>query len=75
MIGKHTPNSAAMSASVLWQARASLILPVPCRSAFCGLDTTSTEISVVENIFKLRSAQPSKIVSEMRGSLIDAMQS
>lgn len=42
--------------------------------AFCGLDTTSTEISVVENIFKLRSAQPSRIVTEMRSSLIDAMQ-
>jgi translation initiation factor 6 len=46
-----------------------------CRCAFCGLDTTSTEISVVENIFKLRSAQPSRIVTEMRSSLIDAMQS
>ena len=47
----------------------------PLRAAFCGLDTTSTEISVIENIFKLRSAQPSRIVTEMRGSLIDAMQS
>lgn len=44
-------------------------------AAFCGLDTTSTEISVVESIFKLRNAQPSKIVNEMRSSLIDAMQS
>lgn len=35
-------------------------------SAFCGLDTTSTEISVIESIFKLRNAQPSKIVTEMR---------
>jgi len=44
-------------------------------AAFCGLDTTSTEIAVIENIFKLRSAQPSRIVNEMRSSLIDAMQS
>lgn len=45
------------------------------RAAFCGLDTTSTEISVIESIFKLRNAQPSRIVNEMRSSLIDAMQS
>lgn len=44
-------------------------------SAFCGLDTTSTEISVIESIFKLRNAQPSTIVTEMRSSLIDAMHS
>uniref|UniRef100_A0A7S0VWW2 Eukaryotic translation initiation factor 6 n=1 Tax=Hemiselmis tepida TaxID=464990 RepID=A0A7S0VWW2_9CRYP len=44
-------------------------------AAFCGLDTTSTEISVIESIFKLRNAQPSRIVTEMRSSLIDAMQS
>mmetsp|Transcript_52395 Transcript_52395/g.104947 ORF Transcript_52395/g.104947 Transcript_52395/m.104947 type:complete len:247 (+) Transcript_52395:53-793(+) len=43
-------------------------------SAFCGLDTTSTEISVIESIFKLRNARPSTIVTEMRSSLIDAMQ-
>lgn len=30
-------------------------------SAFCGLDTTSTELSVVESVFKLRDSQPSKI--------------
>eukprot|EP00294_Goniomonas_avonlea_P002035 CAMPEP_0114555230 /NCGR_PEP_ID=MMETSP0114-20121206/8639_1 /TAXON_ID=31324 /ORGANISM="Goniomonas sp, Strain m" /LENGTH=286 /DNA_ID=CAMNT_0001740343 /DNA_START=42 /DNA_END=903 /DNA_ORIENTATION=+ len=42
-------------------------------SAFCGMDTTSTELSVVESIFKLRDAQPSAIVGEMRSSLIDQM--
>ena len=42
-------------------------------SAFCGLDTTATELSVVENVFKLRDSQPSNIVSEMRASLIDSM--
>ncbi|KAI7843776.1 Eukaryotic translation initiation factor 6-2 [Chlorella sorokiniana] len=42
-------------------------------SAFCGLDTTSTELSVIESVFKLRDSQPSKIVGEMRASLIDSM--
>lgn len=42
-------------------------------AAFCGLDTTSTEISVVESIFKLQNAQPSSIVKEMRSTLIDSM--
>ncbi|KAJ2615909.1 Eukaryotic translation initiation factor 6 [Coemansia sp. RSA 1365] len=40
-------------------------------SAFSGMDTTSTELSVVESIFKLQNAQPSAIVGEMRDSLID----
>ncbi|KJE93221.1 eukaryotic translation initiation factor 6 [Capsaspora owczarzaki ATCC 30864] len=42
-------------------------------SAFCGLDTTSTELSVIESIFKLQDAQPSAIVNQMRSSLIDGM--
>jgi len=41
--------------------------------AFCGFDTTATEISVVESIFKLNDAQPSRIVQEMRSSLIDTL--
>jgi len=41
--------------------------------AFTGLETTATEISVIENIFKLRDAQPSSIISEMRNSLIDTL--
>ncbi|KAF8084865.1 hypothetical protein N665_0696s0020 [Sinapis alba] len=40
-------------------------------TAFCGSDTTATELSVVNSIFKLRKAQPSSIVDEMRKSLID----
>lgn len=40
-------------------------------AAFCGMDTTSTELSVIENIFKLQSTEPSAIVSELRDSLID----
>jgi len=39
--------------------------------AFCGFDTTATEISVIESIFKLNESQPSSIVNEMRSSLID----
>lgn len=40
-------------------------------TAFAGMDTTSTELSVVESIFKLQNAQPSTIVNDMRDSLID----
>merc|ERR1712224_652815 len=42
-------------------------------AAFCGVDTTATELSVVESIFKLRNARPQAIVDEMRASLIDTM--
>jgi len=42
-------------------------------AAFCGSDTTATEISVIENIFKLHDAQPQKIVTEMRSSIIDTL--
>lgn len=42
-------------------------------AAFCGLDTTSTELSVIESVFKLREARPQQIVNEMRASLIDSM--
>lgn len=40
-------------------------------SAFCGLETTATEISVIESIFRLNESNPSKIVTSMRNSLID----
>lgn len=42
-------------------------------SAFCGIDTTSTELSVIESVLKLRSNTASKIVDEMRASLIESM--
>jgi translation initiation factor 6 len=50
-------------------------------SAFVGLDTTSTEISVIENIFRLsggggtggQMGQQSNIVTNMRSSLIDQL--
>lgn len=41
--------------------------------AFCGLDTTSTELSVIESMFRLQDAHPSAIVTEMRDSLIDGL--
>ncbi|KAI5588231.1 hypothetical protein BDE02_05G083000 [Populus trichocarpa] len=41
-------------------------------TAFCGSDTTATELSVIESVFKLREAQPNAIVNEMRNSLIDS---
>ncbi|KAJ2779265.1 Eukaryotic translation initiation factor 6 [Coemansia javaensis] len=40
-------------------------------SAFAGMDTTSTELSVIESIFKIHDANPSAIVGDMRDSLID----
>ena len=42
-------------------------------AAVTGLDTTATEISVIESIFKLQESQPTAIVSEMRDALIDSM--
>lgn len=42
-------------------------------SAFCGMDTTSTEISVVEGIFKLNGATSRTITQDMRSSLIDSL--
>ena len=42
-------------------------------TALCGMDTTSTEISVVESIFKLDESADKEIVGKMRMSLIEAM--
>lgn len=39
--------------------------------AFCGSDTTSTELSVIESIFHLNDAKASTISSELRASLVD----
>jgi len=41
--------------------------------AFAGQDTTSTEISVMESVFKLNEAQPSAITQQMRSTLIESM--
>ena len=42
-------------------------------TAFCGADTTSTEISVVEGIYKLGGASSSRIANDMKSSLIDSL--
>lgn len=42
-------------------------------AAFCGQDTTSTEISVLESVFKLNEGQPSAITQQMRSTLIESM--
>lgn len=39
-------------------------------AAFCGLDTTSTEISVVENIFKLNEMKDENMDNEMRKDFV-----
>jgi len=41
--------------------------------AFCGADTTATEISEIEKIFKLSDASPLSIVTDMRDSIIDTL--
>merc|ERR1712025_1088242 len=41
-------------------------------TAFCGQDTTSTEISVIESVFKLNEGQPSAITQQMRSTLIES---
>lgn len=42
-------------------------------TAFCGLDTTSTELAVVESIFNLQEQDASSIVSEIRSALTDTL--
>jgi len=41
--------------------------------AFLGLDTTATEVSFIEKLFKLSDPQPGAIVSQMRDTLIETM--
>eukprot|EP01083_Nonionella_stella_P070361 188195_1 len=42
-------------------------------SAFCGMDTTATELRVVDRIFNLSDTDQSAIVAEMRETLIESM--
>ena len=44
-------------------------------SAFCGMDTTSTELSVIESIYKLAdpAGAPAAMAKELRDSLIDTL--
>ncbi|KAI8759607.1 eukaryotic translation initiation factor 6 [Biomphalaria glabrata] len=41
--------------------------------AVCGHDTTSTEVSVLESVFKLSDHEPSQIQTQMRDSLVDTL--
>merc|ERR1711962_366107 len=41
--------------------------------SFVGQDTTATEISVIESIFRLNDQTPDKVTGGMRDALIDAM--
>lgn len=47
-----------------------VICRVPENSPEC--DTTATELSVIERVFKLRKGQPTAIVDDLRKSLIDS---
>lgn len=42
-------------------------------AAFVGLDTTSTELAVIESIFHLQDAEQEEILKNMRSSLIDTL--
>ena len=42
-------------------------------SAFCGADTTATEISVIENIFRLNEAKQGFSNPKIRTNLVDAL--
>jgi len=42
-------------------------------AAFCGSDTTATEIAVCESIFKLQDREPTAITKELRDTLFDEL--
>jgi translation initiation factor 6 len=42
-------------------------------SAFCGITTTTTEISVIESIYNLKDAKPQSIVKDLRDSIIESL--
>jgi len=42
-------------------------------AAFCGLETTSTELAVIEQIFNLQDAEHPHIAEEIKQSLIDTL--
>ena len=42
-------------------------------TAFCGLDTTATELQVVESIFKLQENREGAVAADMRNALIDQL--
>lgn len=42
-------------------------------SAFCGMDTTATELNVIESVFKISDTPQSAISTTMRKALIDRL--
>nr|CAB3472885.1 unnamed protein product [Digitaria exilis] len=38
--------------------------------AFCGSDTTATEVSVVESVFRLRDPRPGVLGSDVKTSMV-----
>ena len=42
-------------------------------AAFCGQDTTSTELAVIESIFSLQENEESSIVDDIKRSLVDTL--
>lgn len=42
-------------------------------AAFCGMDSTSTELQVIESVFRLNEAKPSAIGNELKATLIESM--
>ena len=41
--------------------------------SFVGQDTTATEISVIESIFRLNDQTPDQVTGQLRDGLIDEM--
>lgn len=39
-------------------------------TAFCGSDTTATEVSVVESVFRLRDPRPGALGSDVKNSMV-----
>eukprot|EP00037_Helgoeca_nana_P010957 m.97370 g.97370 ORF g.97370 m.97370 type:complete len:247 (+) comp20521_c0_seq1:2583-3323(+) len=44
-------------------------------AAFTGMETTSTELSVIESVFQLQDAAPMEIAEEMRDPLLESLMS
>jgi translation initiation factor 6 len=42
-------------------------------AAFCGVDTTSTELSVIEGIFKLQDGTTGGVSEDLRKSLVESL--
>jgi translation initiation factor 6 len=42
-------------------------------AAFCGVDTTSTELSVIESIFKLQDGATGGVSEDLRKSLVESL--